>query len=145
MIIGIGESRAKNKIVELITRPEVDGVSSGRCHLGGIDIWVEEITAKIGKEFYAFPPKTMSWESGFKLRNIQIAQKSNELWCISVDKLPSTYSGMRFNGCYHCARNTVNPYQYHVKSGGCWTMHYAIKLGKKGNLFVVENFDVHPY
>lgn len=38
---------------------------------------------------------------------------------------------MRFHGCYHCEEPN------HVKSGGCWTVKYAKKLGKVGSVIII--------
>jgi hypothetical protein len=142
MIIGIvgsegkkftPETKQKAKILirEILSKPGVTGYSSGHCHLGGIDIWTEEIGQELGLTPYIFPPKNQSWEGGYKARNIQIAKASDELHCITVKTLPATYKGMKFDFCYHCNTND------HVKSGGCWTMKYAINLKKPGFLHVI--------
>lgn len=102
----------------------ITGYSSGHCHLGGIDIWTEEIGDELGIIKYIFPPKTQSWETGYKPRNLQIVEASTEVHCITVRKLPADYKGMRFDGCYHCHTKD------HVKSGGCWTALHAKKKGK---------------
>lgn len=107
------EQRAREIIRSLIC--PLDTVVSGHCHLGGIDIWAEEEADVIGAEKLIFPPKTLSWEGGYKPRNILIAQNSDIVHCIVVRELPPSYKGMRFDHCYHC--NTSD----HVKSGGCWT------------------------
>ena len=108
-------------------------VVSGACHLGGIDVWAAEIGASLGLRVTEFPPKTHSWETGYKPRNLLIAQSSFIVYCITVRRLPNNYKGMRFPFCYHCGSSD------HIKSGGCWTMKQAIKLGKVGLLIVVEN------
>jgi len=131
------EKRAKELIWDLLSRPNeagdntVTGVSSGHCHLGGIDIWAEEIGAQLGLTAYIFPPKTPKWETGYKPRNLQIVAASDEVHCITVKTLPPEYSGMQFPYCYHCKNST------HIKSGGCWTMKQAIKAGKVGVLHII--------
>jgi len=136
----IGAFRAKETILRLIRKYKANGVSSGHCHLGGIDIWTENIA----KEDYIydpnliFPPKSLTWSYGYKPRNIQIAKASNVVVCISVDKLPEEYEGMRFPNCYHCISHGL--YTPHVKSGGCWTMWYAKSIGKITELIVIPNF-----
>ena len=124
------EQTAKSIIMELLNRPGVTGYSSGHCHLGGIDIWTEEIGNSLRLEPFVFPPRTRNWE-GYKARNIQIAEKSDEVHCITLKVLPESYTGMRFLICYHCMTTD------HVKSGGCWTMKYAEKLGKRTGLHVI--------
>jgi len=98
-----------------------DTVVSGHCHLGGIDIWAEEVADSIGAAKLIFPPKARSWNDGYKPRNIQIAKASDIVHVIVVATLPSTYTGMRFSSCYHCGTTD------HVKSGACWTARYAIR------------------
>jgi hypothetical protein len=39
---------------------------------------------------------------------------------------------MTFEMCYHCMSDT------HVKSGGCWTVKYAKKIGKEGEVLVIN-------
>ena len=108
-----------------------DTVISGGCHLGGIDIWAAEIGSQLGLEVIEFKPASLSWSGGYKERNLQIAQACDLLVCITVQTLPTNYTGMRFKLCYHCKTDT------HIKSGGCWTMKQAAKLGKGTQLIVV--------
>lgn len=134
-----GKEQALRLIQALIIPPYVTGVSSGSCHLGGIDTWTEEefsrqLTHTPNLRGYFYPPKELNWENGYKPRNIQIAEKSDEVHVITVDILPQDYTGMRFDYCYHCKTNE------HVKSGGCWTAHYAMKIGKKAFWHVINNY-----
>ena len=142
MIVGIVGSEAKkftdatqrlarNEIRRLLLRPGVTAVSSGHCHLGGIDIWAEDEADRLGLEKFIYPPADHSWNLGYKPRNIQIAVASDEVWCITVKELPAEYSGMKFPLCYHCGTTD------HVKSGGCWTTKYARGLGKLGRTIVI--------
>ena len=124
----LGEERAKATITEILSNPQVTEVVSGKCHLGGIDIWAAEIGKELGKIVTEFPPRRLSWEF-YKARNLNIAERSDIVHCITVDKLPDNYNGMRFDFCYHCKSKD------HVKSGGCWTMKHA-KIGK---LHVIQN------
>jgi hypothetical protein len=125
------EAAAKKIIRDLLTRPGVTGVSSGACHLGGIDAWAEEIGKELGLDLFIYPPKTQSWETGYKPRNLQIVKASDEVYCITVKELPLNYKGMRFDYCYHCKTRD------HVKSGGCWTAKQAQKKGKFATWYVV--------
>lgn len=129
----IGRMQARSVITSLVTRPDVEEVVSGECHLGGVDQWAHEIAVEMEKKFTGFPPATLSWENGYKPRNLKIANRSDEVVCITVKKLPDGFKGMTFKLCYHCGVNT------HVKSGGCWTMKQAAKMGKKTSLVVIEN------
>ena len=119
------KDRAWGVILDILSEPDVTGVCSGGCHLGGIDIWAEEIGRVLELELFIFKPRTQSWNEGYKPRNIEIAHKSDVVHCITVKELPDTYKGMRFPLCYHCG--TAD----HVKSGGCWTAKFAQGLGKK--------------
>lgn len=128
-----GELRAKQLIRELLSQPNV-GFTSGACHLGGIDIWAEEIADELKLFKRIFPPRVYNWSGGYKPRNIQIAQACTELHNITVDRLPVDFIGMRFSHCYHC-NGSVN----HIKSGGCWTKNYTESLGKPGVLHIIVN------
>jgi hypothetical protein len=128
----LGVQRARELITSLVSDPFVTEVISGKCHLGGIDIWAAEIGELLRKKVKEFPPRKLSWEY-YKARNLIIAGESDIVYCITVDKLPETFKGMKFDYCYHCKTNT------HVKSGGCWTMKQAIRMGKHGELRVIQN------
>ena len=111
---------------------EPTAIVSGGCHLGGIDIWAKEAAAHFGIPFIEFLPKILSWSGGYKERNLQIARESDIVVCITVKEFPPDYKGMRFPYCYHCKTDA------HIKSGGCWTVKQALKMGKKGQIIVVE-------
>ena len=124
------EAAARELIQDLLA-PDDSVLVSGHCHLGGIDIWAEEIAGKLGREGRIFSPKRLNWLDGYKPRNQQIAKASDIVHVIVVRTLPASYTGMRFEGCYHC--RTAD----HVKSGGCWTAKYAQRLGKSAEWHVV--------
>jgi hypothetical protein len=130
----LGKQRARLLISSILANPKVTEVVSGGCHLGGIDIWAAEMGHALGLEVTEFKPKSLSWSGGYADRNLQIAERSDIVYCITVDRLPEDYSGMRFEKCYHCRTNT------HVKSGGCWTMKQARRAGKIGKLYVIQNY-----
>lgn len=134
------EAMAKELIKELL-EPEGSVLISGHCHLGGIDIWAEEVAQSL--EHYdpalIFPPKSQSWSSGYKPRNILIAENADVVHNIVIARYPPNYDGMRFEDdttglpyCYHCKTDT------HVKSGGCWTARYAQDLGKHAHWHILE-------
>lgn len=125
------ESDARSIIVRLLSEKNVIGVSSGHCHLGGIDMWAEEIGKELGLQLFIFPPKRKTWEGGYKQRNVEIARAATEMHCITLKQLPDSFKGMRFDYCYHCHTKD------HVKSGGCWTVKYAQGMGKKGFWHVI--------
>jgi hypothetical protein len=107
-------------------------VVSGRCHLGGIDIWAVEEAVLKGNSFTEYPPASLHWEE-YKKRNILIAENSDIVICITVKVLPPGYRIRGFEKyCYHCQTSE------HIKSGGCWTVKYAKKLNKSGVIIVVE-------
>lgn len=122
-----GEASARQIIRDIILLSQPTLVVSGRCHLGGIDIWAIEEADKLNAPFKEYPAMRHNWH-GYRLRNLQIA-KSDIVHCISVDRYPPGYTSMRFDHCYHCKTNS------HIKSGGCWTMHKC----KLGQLHIVEN------
>jgi hypothetical protein len=95
---------------------------SGHSPVGGIDIWAEEIAIEMNIPIDIKSPKTLTWNGnyGYKARNIDIAETSDEVHCILVDKYPPNYKGMKFTSCYHCDKHQEK-IPTHVKSGGCWT------------------------
>ncbi len=130
-----GQAACRLLIRSLISQE--DTVVSGGCHLGGVDEWAVEEAERIGARTLVFPPEARSWEY-YKARNILIAQHSEHVVCIAVDRLPTTFQfppSMRgFDGyCYHCKTDK------HIKSGGCWTTKYARKIGVYGETLVVTN------
>jgi hypothetical protein len=129
-----GRERAEKEIVKILSQEGVDHVVSGGCHLGGIDEWAVTIGRTMDMTVTEYLPERLSWEQGYKPRNLLIAKVSDVVHSIVVDHLPAEYTGMRFPLCYHC--NSKD----HVKSGGCWTMKMAVTLGKLGRLHVIKNF-----
>jgi hypothetical protein len=126
------EARAKTVIRELLS-PEDAVLVSGHCHLGGVDIWAEEIADELGRKKEIFAPAEKNWADGYKPRNIRIAKTCDELHNIVVADYPPGYNGMIFKQCYHCFDSNNR----HVKSGGCWTANLAKKLGKKAVWHVI--------
>jgi hypothetical protein len=124
------ELMARLIIRELLAEPDAILVS-GHCHLGGIDIWAEEEAQRLGRSMVIYPPKRLTWDGGFRPRNIQIATLSDIVHCIVVRELPLGFTGRRHQLCYHCNRKD------HVKSGGCWTAKHAEKLGKPAHWHVI--------
>jgi hypothetical protein len=144
------ESRARALINGLLMAavtvdPEA-AVVSGGCHLGGIDLWAEEEARNLGWPDYRIirhAPASKSWPH-YKARNIKIAEDSTRVICITVKKLPPGVRAVGRDGrllpgpggwesfCYHCGTSD------HVKSGGCWTVRHARKLGKPGDVLVVD-------
>jgi hypothetical protein len=125
--------------------PEAE-VVSGRCHLGGIDIWSEEVARDLrwpDSRIIQYPPLGHSW-TFYRARNIKIAERCTKATCITVKTLPPDFRAIGPDGqllpgpggwefyCYHCQSRE------HIKSGGCWTVRYAKRLGKPGDVLVVE-------
>jgi hypothetical protein len=133
-----GKYRVCRAIRALLSADGVTGVVSGHCHLGGVDIWAEKIGEQLGIERDIFAPKDLQWATGYKPRNIQIAETCDACYCFVVSELPATYTGMRFDTCYHCARAGRDG-KSHVKSGGCWTVNEAMRRGKDGHIVVISN------
>ena len=127
------EQRARAAIRELL-RPG-DVVISGACHLGGIDKWAIEEGKEMGLRTVEYPPANLQWSTGYKPRNERIAINSDLVVCLTVDKLPPGYTGMRFPLCYHCKSTD------HVKSGGCWTVKFARSHDKPGKIIVINTDD----
>lgn len=116
---------AAKAIIREILTPVDAVVVSGHCHLGGVDIWAEEIAIEMGRyrPELIYAPKSMSWEGGYKERNMQIAYSSHEIHVIVVKDYPPDYKGMRHDHCYHCYTTD------HIKSGACWTAKQGKRLG----------------
>lgn len=125
------EEMARTVIRSLISPS--DTVVSGKCHLGGIDIWAVEEAIKIGAGYKEYPPKRFTWEGGYKQRNMQIVNNSDRVVCITVKRFPPNYDGMRFAYCYHCHTDE------HIKSGGCWTVKQAKLKGKVAFVVVIDD------
>jgi hypothetical protein len=134
------EILARHAILSRIRKDGGDVIISGECHLGGVDIYAKEIAQHWGLGYIGYPPKHHSWTYGYRPRNVKIAKESDKVVCITIKDYPATYDGMKFirliDGketpyCYHCDSYS------HVKSGGCWTMHYAHKLGKNIELIII--------
>lgn len=135
------EQMARELIRQLL-EPEGSVLVSGHCHLGGIDLWAEEVAKELGcfDPAFIFAPAEQSWAKGYKPRNIQIAETADVVHNIVVARYPETYAGMRFQDvetglphCYHCQTDA------HVKSGGCWTAKHAQYLGKPAFWHVLES------
>ena|SRR5690242_2146561 len=139
------EAEARKAILTSLSPGDV--VISGACHLGGVDAWAIEEAKALGLQWKEYPPAKKTWAGGYRDRNLDMAEACDKCVCITVSKYPDGYAGMRFETkwdgdvstpftpepiCYHC-KLIGN----HVKSGGCWTMKQAWKLGKITQLIVV--------
>ena len=124
------------EISALLEQYAPDVVVSGHSPLGGIDIWAVKIAERLGIQTQEFPPRTQRWADGYKLRNLEIAEASDVVVCITLKELPEGFRGRRFDSCYHHRGDDPPPPQ-HVKSGGCWTARQAHRLGKPTELVVI--------
>jgi len=112
-------SLALDAIAAACIRHRATLVVSGGCHLGGVDIWAEEVAAALGIPTLVHRPRVRAWGApgGYKERNLKIAEDSDLVLVVVVRELPPGYAGLEASSCYHCrARNPA-----HVRSGGCWT------------------------
>lgn len=126
------EIAARKVIREILILNDCTLMISGRCHLGGIDIWAEEEAKKLNIEIKPFPPKILEWNGGYRERNLKIAKNSDVIYVIVVNRYPPNYVGMTFDYCYHCHTSD------HIKSGACWTAKQAQKLGKPAHWKVLR-------
>lgn len=127
------EAEARAIIYLLLSADDVDGVVSGGCHLGGVDLFAAEIGKELNLKVVEHLPANLAWSTGYAPRNLAIARDGSECHCITLRTLPPTYRGMTFKLCYHCG--TAD----HVKSGGCWTVKQARKMGKPGYIHVIDS------
>lgn len=114
------ERLCRDAIRRAIKRHGATTIVSGHCHLGGVDIFAEEIAKDLGLQTLIFEPKQQSWfgSYGYRARNLDIAKNSDLVFVPALRVLPPSYNSQwRFEKCYHC-RDQNPP---HVKSGGCWT------------------------
>ena len=126
------EAEARRLIHKIFARTEATLIVSGECPLGGVDFYAREEAEAAGIPFQGFPPASNDWETGFRPRNIQIAEASAVVYSLVVAELPASYTGRRFPVCYHCG--TAD----HIKSGGCWTVKHARSLGRRGHVLVIR-------
>ena len=92
------EATCRRIIREMLSPGDI--VVSGGCHLGGVDIYAVEEAKKLGLKTIEHLPEKHEWSS-YKKRNMKIAEDSDKVICLTVDRLPGSYRGMRFPKCYH--------------------------------------------
>lgn len=117
----------------LRTQNNVEILSGGAT---GVDSLVKVLSIKVGYSFREILPIHNHWTCGedcfgFKARNLELAKEADKVICV-------TYSDTE-NPCYHCKRNLDFKVTEHRRSGGCWTMGEAIKLGKEYELVIVSD------
>lgn len=109
---------AREAIREIIAEYAPSHIVSGHCHLGGVDIWAEEIAREMGVKTIIHEPAVHNWTYGYMPRNILIAHDSDIVVCIVARDYPKSFPEEdRYLACYHCKRRRPP----HTKSGGCWT------------------------
>lgn len=86
----------------------------------GVDSIAENVAKELGIKTIIHKPLTTYWESGYKPRNIKIAQDCDVLYCFPT--------ALKTTACYHCKTDK------HEVTGGCWAMSYAKSLNKKTHL-----------
>lgn len=140
------------RIIRILLRPGEMVLVSGGCHLGGIDLWAEEIYEQLrteSKEAFGhdrpdpliYKPRQHNWTYGYKPRNLAIAQAAQVVHVIVVATYPKGFSGMKWGSdtephCYHCSRTGQHPGR-HVKSGACWTAAQAQRMGKEAQWHII--------
>lgn len=90
----------------------------------GVDILAENIARNKGFKTQIYETSMSNWE-GYKVRNMQIAEDCDELYCLTLH----TKERM----CYH-----HTPHADHEKTAGCWTMNHALRLNKPCKLIVIN-------
>lgn len=120
------------QLIKTLLESQDDVLVSGRCPLGGVDVWAEVLADSMNMSKIIHPPSCNNWSQGYKPRNLRIARDSDVVHVIVCAKYPPEYSGMVFESCYHCHTNT------HIKSGGCWTAWQARILGKPAFWHILE-------
>jgi hypothetical protein len=135
------EALARAAIRDLFTKYNPRKVVSGGCHLGGIDIWAVKEARALGIPTEEYKPDIQQWAPanryGYKARNEDIVKNSDVVVCITLDKLPASFTGPDYGECYH-HKGALSVRSTHVKSGGCWTMELAKRKGKHGELVVIN-------
>ena|SRR6266550_3891525 len=123
-----GAELAREVILFLLESENWDAMVSGHSPVGGIDIWAEEAAIALGIPLDLKIPEVNQWNPpgryGYKARNLDIANHSDEVHVIVADVYPQEYRGRRFEVCYHHRNGEGAPFvtpTNHVKSGGCWT------------------------
>lgn len=90
----------------------------------GIDTIVRELAVQYNIPFKMYKALEKQWygKYGYKRRNTEIANDAD--YVISVTTQTKTQK------CFHCNKD-------HQRTGGCYTLNSALKLGKKGEVIVI--------
>jgi len=127
------------RVIMGLLNPSTSVLVSGRCPLGGVDVWAEICADKWGRAKRIFPPRHESWERGYKPRNLAIARTADVVHVIALAAYPDTYIAERFPYCYHCAKDDARQRGAdHVKGGACWTARQAMALGKPAHWHIIH-------
>ena len=92
---------------------DADVLISGRCPLGGVDVWAEEVADEMGLEKLIFPPEGRGWRY-YHERNLKIARECDVIF-------------------------DIEPEDRRGNSGGAWTARQAAKMGKLAIKVIVGN------
>jgi len=109
---------------------------------GGVDVWAEIVADVLGVEKDIKYAASMRWNDlktgnptylektlkGFKTRNLEIARTCDALYCLEP-KLSKGEPKTLWSEEYQC---------HYRRSGGCWTMEQAERLGKEVHLEVIK-------
>ncbi len=117
------QEMARKYIEDAIVAHGATTVVSGHCHLGGVDIWAEDAARELGLELITHAPTRLTWQGkgGFRDRNLRIAEDSDHVLCVTVDRHSDLRPGVFLRGCPHCDKPSRGGVPPHVPSGGCWT------------------------
>lgn len=134
------ETKAKAcAIIAELLRPDDVGLVSGRCPLGGVDVWAEVCADRWGRRKRIFIPSCNTWTAGYAPRNRLIARASDVVHVIAIATYPDSYTYERFPLCYHCVKDEARAFgRDHVKGGACWTARAAMRLGKTAVWHIVH-------
>jgi len=95
----------------------------------GVDSIAQEVALILRFKTKVYRPEIQFWEddkgkTGFKTRNLKIANDCDELYCITMR--------IHDKKCYHHDQP-----QEHRKTAGCWVLKHAKLLNKKVKLIVM--------
>lgn len=132
-----GYTKAYLQVGQIINSFKPEQICSGNSPLKGIDYLVKQLTPP--DRYIEYSPKVNQWESGYKQRNLKIAE-SRIVFCIVANEYPIDYKGIKFPICYHCSKHEgFKNHPSHIKSGGCWTAYKAIEKGNTAQWIVIQN------
>lgn len=120
------EKLMTNRIVDILDKYPRDGsvfVISGGA--SGVDTLGVDIAKKLGFRTTVYYPEKQSW-AYYKIRNQKIADECDTIFCFTISK--------KENDCYHHKNWKERP---HLKTGGCYTLELARKMGKPSDVVLI--------